>query len=72
MQLLFYHEQEENHAIMRPRPNKTFLHFREKSDKDLQDKIFQSNTRTEVNLELLTDGKKKTSKQSTIALNHDH
>ena len=39
MQLLFYHE------IMRPRPNKNFLHFSEKSDKDLQDRIYQSNTR---------------------------
>ena len=66
-----YHEQEENHEIMRPRPNKNFLHFSEKSDKDLQDRIFQSNTRTEVNLELLTDDNKKTSKQSTIAQNHE-
>ena len=71
MQLLFYHEQEENHEIMRPRPNKNFLHFSEKSDKDLQDEIFQSNTRTDVNLELLTDDNKKTSKQSTIAQNHE-
>ena len=67
MQLLFYHEQEENHEIMRPRPNKKFLYFSEKSDNDLQDGIFQSNTRTDVNLELLTDDNKKTSKQSTIA-----